>query len=109
MSEEPAEIILKRNREMFPWTRSLCAVTSVVIIIPSVDAIMEILAETVSRAHSRRPSTPQRREGCQQCKVLETDESEALTLKYVWEFIALSDAGSGSVFMHIYSALFRCS
>lgn len=79
------------------------------IIIPSVDAIMEILADTVSRVHSWCPSAPQRRKGCQLCKVLETDESKELTLKYVWEFIALSGAGSGNVFMHIYSALFRCS
>lgn len=32
-----------------------CAVTSAVIIIPSVDVIMEILAETVSLVHSAVP------------------------------------------------------
>lgn len=80
------------------------------IIIPSVDVIMEIQAENMSPVLSWCPASPQRREGCQLCKVLETDERESLTLKCVWEFIALSDAGSVNVFMNIYSAwLFRCS
>jgi hypothetical protein len=80
------------------------------IIIPSGDVVMEIWAENVSRVLSWCPASPQRREGCQLCKVLETDESDALTLKCVWEFIALSDAGSVNVFMNIYPAwLFRSS
>lgn len=81
------------------------AVTSVVIIIPSVDVIMEILAETVKSCALCCPWTPQRMEDCQLCKVLERDESKPLTLKCCSGVLNPFDTGRVSLFMHIYTAL----
>ena len=81
------------------------AVTSAVIIIPSVDVIMEILAEAVKSCALCCPCTPQRMEGCQLSKVLERDESKPLTLKCCSGALNPFDIGRASLFMRIYEAL----
>lgn len=60
------------------------AVTSGVIIIPSVDVIMEILDKTVDLLHFAVFPTSQRMEGCQLCKVLEIHKSKTATLKVLF-------------------------
>lgn len=82
-----------------------CAVTLVAIIIPSVDVIMEILAETVKSCALCLPGTPQRTEGCQRLKVLERDENKPLTLKYCSGVLNPFDIGRVSLFLFIYTAL----
>lgn len=82
-----------------------CAVTLVVIIIPSVDVIMEILAETVKSYGLCLPCTPQRMESCQLCKVLERDKSKSLTLNYCSGVLHPFDIGRVSLFLYIYTAL----
>lgn len=79
------------------------AITSLVIIIPSADAIMEILAETVSRAHTWCPLHSPKEEGLPVMQSAGKRRKETLTLKYAWEFIAFSEAGSKNAFMQIYS------
>lgn len=79
------------------------AVTSVVIIIPSVDVIMEILAETVKSCALCCPRTPQRMEGCQLCKVLERDESKPLTLKCCSGVLNPFDIGREFVYAYLHS------